>query len=478
MRAPPRLFAAAVVALALTTPALTTPARADLTAPEVWRGWQSSGQQISAQGETLTNGTLTLVNVTLAIPLNTAILTATIPRIDLSEQGDGTVAITLSPESDLRLRVQGASGETLNTGFGVALPGLRLIASGDAARQNYAIDAPQITATLTETRLDGEPVDLQFTATLRDLMGQSNLTTGPQSGFASTLTANILELNAKGRDLGTPGERFALTSTYGNIAADLSGGTDQVSTLSHGGAMTSLSVDRPGYVPFGWTSSTTAGRLSTTLRAGMINQTGRISGMDFTLTGGALPLESFQARVENVDWSLRLPTLPRDTPDDIALRLDVGGMTLDQTLWAKFDPTGALPQEPASLHLDVTGKGRLSPDPLSPTGTGPGVLHTLTLNALRLTMAGVALTGQGAFQFDTSAPGTSPAPDGTLDLTLDGSGALLAKLVQLGLLPADQVMGAQMILGLFTTPTGDDRVGTTLTFTPDGKISANGQRVQ
>jgi hypothetical protein len=51
-------------------------------------------------------------------------------------------------------------------------------------------------------------------------------------------------------------------------------------------------------------------------------------------------------------------------------------------------------------------------------------------------------------------------------------------LVAMGLLPEEQVMGARMMLGLFTVPTGDDQLTTTIEVNAEGQILANGQRLQ
>jgi hypothetical protein len=99
-----------------------------------------------------------------------------------------------------------------------------------------------------------------------------------------------------------------------------------------------------------------------------------------------------------------------------------------------------------------------------------------------LKAAGAEVTGKGAFTFDnsdtTTFPGV-PLPTGQLDLKLVGANGLLDKLVQMGLLPADQAMGARMMMGLFakTVEGSDDTLTSTLEFKDKG-FFANGQRLQ
>jgi hypothetical protein len=44
--------------------------------------------------------------------------------------------------------------------------------------------------------------------------------------------------------------------------------------------------------------------------------------------------------------------------------------------------------------------------------------------------------------------------------------------------PEDQVMMAQMMMGMFAVPAGDDMLTSTIEFTADGGIFANGQQIQ
>jgi hypothetical protein len=55
---------------------------------------------------------------------------------------------------------------------------------------------------------------------------------------------------------------------------------------------------------------------------------------------------------------------------------------------------------------------------------------------------------------------------------------LIDTLSTMGLLPTDQVMGARMMLGLFTVPVGDDELTSTIEVNAEGHILANGQRLQ
>lgn len=71
-----------------------------------------------------------------------------------------------------------------------------------------------------------------------------------------------------------------------------------------------------------------------------------------------------------------------------------------------------------------------------------------------------------------------PRPEGKLDIAVNGANGLIDKLVQMGFLQQDQVMGARMMMGVFSTPVGDDMLTSTIEVNDQGHVIANGQRLQ
>jgi hypothetical protein len=148
-----------------------------------------------------------------------------------------------------------------------------------------------------------------------------------------------------------------------------------------------------------------------------------------------------------------------------------------------FDPGGVLPRDPATLVVDIAGKANWLVDIFDPAiaeapmDQPPGEFHSLSVNELLLRLAGAELTGSGDFTVNNDAP--VPMPAGTLNLQLVGGNALIDKLVQMGLLPEDQAMGARMMLGLFARPgAGEDTLVSEITVQEDGSVLANGQRIR
>ena len=72
-----------------------------------------------------------------------------------------------------------------------------------------------------------------------------------------------------------------------------------------------------------------------------------------------------------------------------------------------------------------------------------------------------------------------PAPEGEADLKLVGGNGLLDKLVEMGLVPEDQAMGARMMMGLFAVPgEGEDTLTSKIVVNEEGHVLANGQRLK
>jgi hypothetical protein len=209
--------------------------------------------------------------------------------------------------------------------------------------------------------------------------------------------------------------------------------------------------------------------------------TGR--GFTLALASDDVPLPEMSIAADELGSRLAMPVGVSEEPQDLGLGLRLVGLTISDQLWSMFDPGGVLPRDPAALVIDIAGKGNWLVDIFDPAiaetpmDSAPGELHALTVNEILLRLAGAELTGSGDFTVNNAAP--VPMPAGTLNLQLTGGNALLDKLVQMGLLPQDQAMGARMMLGLFARPGGgEDTLVSEITVQEDGAILANGQRIR
>lgn len=484
---------------------LSTPALADLTAPQIWENWQARavemGQTMTAANQSLSNGTLTLTDVAIAMQITDGSANTTIPLITMAEQGDGTVMITTSPQFDLRVQTQVTLGEAMDMTMGIAAPGLITIASGTPDALSYAFSGPEMRVSAVSMTVDGAPADFDIAASLTNLAGTYAVIGNLAPQIDSSFSAHSMAVAMSGTDAENPGFGLTLNINYDTLTSVSAGsrslmavadpaslttaGTSFTSSYAHGGGRMALSVIDPENGNFDWLSTTAAGQLSASIIDGVIDYSGTSTDLDVTLTGDALPFPELNAAMQQFGFGLKVPLAATDAPTDFGLQFNLGGLTMGDVLWSMIDPTGTLPRDPATLLVDLAGKARMLVNIADPVALEsvevPAELHALTVNALRLSLAGAELTGSGGFTFDNTDMITFrglPAADGALDLQLVGGNGLLDRLVQMGLIPQDQAMGARMMLGLFATPTGDDTLTSRIQVTPDGAISANGQRLQ
>jgi len=208
-----------------------------------------------------------------------------------------------------------------------------------------------------------------------------------------------------------------------------------------------------------------------------------------TLQTSQFPLP-ISLKAQSQDVALDMPFATTDTVQDFGMTYALRGFEMDDMLWGMFDPTGALPRDPATVAIDLEGTGKLAIDFTDPDVDkmladidGPiGELETLSLKSLELDLVGARVTGDGAFTFDNSDLETfdgMPRPKGALNFELVGIDGLMSTLSSMGLLPPEQAMGARMMMGLFARPgDGPDTLTSTIEVTDDGQVLANGQRIR
>jgi hypothetical protein len=181
---------------------------------------------------------------------------------------------------------------------------------------------------------------------------------------------------------------------------------------------------------------------------------------------------------------------PSDAPQEAALGVTLAGFTTAEMLWNIFDPGAVLPRDPLTVSFDLLGQvtpfvSLLDPEAmeqLEMTGGVPGELNALTLSDLVIEGAGGLITAAGDFTFDNSDLESFdglPRPEGALEIEVAGANGLIDKLIQMGLLPEEDAMGARMMLGMFTVP-GDapDTASSRIEVNAEGHVLANGQRIK
>ncbi len=207
-----------------------------------------------------------------------------------------------------------------------------------------------------------------------------------------------------------------------------------------------------------------------------------------TLTTPELPIGPLEFSVSEIGSQWVFPLKVSNDPAAFSVHERMINLSISDNLWAMFDPDGLLPRGPLTYIVNVSGLGNWLIDPFDEEfqdenpDQPKGELHSLSLNELKLSGAGINLTGAGDFTFDNDDLETFdgiPAPTGTMNLKLTGSNALIDALIEMGLLPADEAIGVRMALSLFTIAgDGDDILISDIVITPEGQVLANGKRLK
>lgn len=201
----------------------------------------------------------------------------------------------------------------------------------------------------------------------------------------------------------------------------------------------------------------------------------------------------------NVDF----PIAVSDQPQNFTVSYLLNGVTMTDSIWALFDPQAALPRDPASIDVDLAGSIKVLRDFFDPATmeaaakmedpnlsdeqraalmeemmAPPVDLRDITINKVALNMLGAKADVTGKL----AAPeqGDMQEPVGTISGKFEGVPALLEKLGSMGLVPAEQMMGVQMMLQMFSKPDAQNPnvLTTELEFKEGGQVFANGQQVK
>ncbi|MEX5728078.1 hypothetical protein Ga0609869_001431 [Rhodovulum iodosum] len=495
------------------------PAAAELTAAGVWgslKGMaESYGQQITAT-ETVEGDSLVVRDVSVTIETSpielpeggsqSSTASGAIAEIVFTETGDGAVRITMAPEGVLAVNSEARmNGETARSDVTMRMrqTGLEAVATGSPGDITYRFTAPEVGMTMDQMTVDGETAPAQMQMTAGGVSGMYRITGTDSrtilSDFAADSAGFDFDLSdpAAGTAVKIVATVGALTSASRSVLPPQMDGTDMARMLkagfssegniAYGPLQMTADVTEAG-APTRMAMASTGGRFDFALDSDQIVYRTAQSGTEMMVSGAQIPFPQLAMQIEEGAFGLTMPTAQGEEPGDFGLLTRLQGLTVDEALWSMIDPAGALPRDPATLVIDLSGKARMLADLFDPMaiaelqGQPPAELQSLDVNALQLSVAGADLSGAGAFSFDNSDTtpfNGMPKPTGGLSLRLTGANALLDKLVAMGLVPQDQATGFRMMLGMFAKPgEGADTLVSDIQVTEDGQILANGQRLR
>ena len=507
---PRLLHRSACSALALTL--ASAPAFADVTAQEVWDGIEASmqgfGYTVSAT-ESPSSGGLTVSNIALGIsvPEDNSTVSVTIDEITLMETGDGSVRMTFPASMPIVINAAPEGEDSVNMVFDYGSTGLEMVVSGDQSKMLYTYGAEQLVLRLTEFALNGQPVgpeEARFALTMDGVAGTATTAASDGTQVTQNLTTQSARYDFAFNDPDTEDAALASGSMSdlsiqsstalpegfdaSNPQSLVDGGFAAEGTFSYQNGKMQFAVTEGS----GATNGTTASGsviLDFAMDGDAIRYDVAATDQAFSMTGPDVPVP-INFSMSKSAFNITAPISASETPKDMAFGLTLGGFEMSELLWNMVDPGAALPRDPATIALDLTGQ--VTPfvnlfDPaamaqLESNGGVPGELNALTLENLTVEAAGAKLGGEGSFTFDNTdlqTFGGFPRPNGTVNLSLTGANGLIDKLIAMGLLTEEDAMGARMMMSMFAVPgDGPDNLTSSIQINEQGHVLANGMRIQ
>lgn len=498
--------ATAMAAAAMACMAAGT-ASADVTPAGVWDDWSSYmadlGFEVTAE-ETQQGDTLKLSDIVARQELDETDTTTevTLPGMTLTDNGDGTVSITFPEEMPVSIVSEGE--EPVQIDLLYASSDMDITVSGDDAEMTYAYAAATLAVSLEDFSADGEATEVrEATIEMTDVKGRTISTSGDPRHMTQSFTTGPVTY-ALGFDEPEEDSSFdiegrtdtvSMTSSMAlpddadieNMPAMFDAGFGGDFSYSVGAGTSDMTFVSDGSTTTAKTSST-GGELTGSISGDRVSYGGATNDLEVEVAAPFLP-DTVKMAMKEARVALDVPIAETDAMQDFGLTYVLADLTVSDSVWALFDPTGKLPRDPATLALELDGKARLKVDLTDPTQMDkvhgaemPADLETLSLDRLLLRIAGAELTGEGDLTFDNSdreSFGGMPKPIGDVGLKLTGGNGLLDNLVAMGLVPEEQLMGVRMMMGMVAVPgEGEDVLKSDIEFTEDGKIMANGQRLK
>lgn len=481
----------------------STAAFADVSAADVWADWQSYlssfGYEISAD-ENVTSDGVTVDNLVVTIDSPYPDVKINIGSLTFKDMGNGTVSV-ITPE---HMPMNVTSGDEFAATLNYDTTDMSIIVSGDADEMTYDYSAGQIKMSVADLTIEGDKIaDPKIEISIDNMAGKSTNTTGDVRQIAQNFTTDLISYDVA---VSAPdGEDFTI-AIKGSMA-DFAGASNSAipKTMDYANMSASLAAGFAGNGKFTWgaggyeytasdnhknnsgKSSSESGELNFAIDQASVSYGGTANGTKASFSNSSMPFP-VDITIAQSMFKLLMPINKTETPSDFALTIKLGDFTINDAVWNMVDPGTLLSRDPATVLLDFDGKANSLVDFMDPEALKnsdldmPVQLHELTLKSLQLKAAGAELTGAGAFTFNNDDLETfsgMPAPTGAVDLKLTGGNGLMDNLVEMGLLPADQAMGARMMMGLFAVAgEGEDTLTSKLEVTGDGHVLANGQRLK
>ncbi|MBN8629526.1 MAG: DUF2125 domain-containing protein [Rhodobacterales bacterium] len=487
---------------------LATAARADVTPQEVWASWQamatSAGQELTV-GNTADSGQMVEVTdlvITYKDQLGGS-MGITLDKLTFADNGDGTVTVAMPESYPLQMVFPQSDEGPGSIKLTISQPGAAIVAGGSADETSYQLTAPQTAITLDEvTDHTGKVLDTKADLTLTEVTGGYKMTkSGDEMGLDSAFAAKTAVLNMSGSESDGSGSgkvavsfadvsgatkgNFLGPEMMANMATALNAGFTLDTSLTFGAVAMDFDITE-GNGPTKMVANATGGGFNIAMSKDRMTYGTSLDGAKFTVSGAEIPFPQLELAFAESAFSVAMPVSKSDSPQDFSYLTKVVDLTVSEEVWGLFDPAATLARDPATLIVDLKGKGFWTKDIMDPEvrmdgAAPPGELHSLDLTQVLAKAAGAEVSAVGGMTFDNTDLATfegMPRPDGKVTVNIKGVTKLVDNLIALGFLSEDDAMGFRMGLAMFARPgAGPDELVSEIEF-KDGGLFANGMQMR
>lgn len=499
------------------------------------------GYTVTEGARDLAGETLTVRDVVLTTETEGNKTTVTVPQVVLQAAGDGSVRSTFTDTIPVKVETVDAEGQPLLIDLSVTSQGLEVTTTGEGVARSDRTVAQTVTIAVDKVDVAGDATDAVNPGSVTATNVVSETSTQDGLSYASTGTVEKTDfvVDVTDEDGGTfkTGGSIAAIKLDGTATVP-QGGTSEIMadvsaalraglafkgtvTLGASNADFAFTTPQTAEAPASDTTGTTTasgGELTLSFDANGAGYAGKTNGLKADVTGGGMPVP-ISYSLDEGRFDFLIPLLKTDAPAPFRISYGITNLTLADSVWGLFDPQSKLPRTPANLDLNVSGLAKVnvdlldeeamtasgSPDPATdpaadpanpaepadPTATPdapadgvdtaanspmPFEPTEMKVNRIYLDAVGAKLDGTGDFKV---VDGNFSAPEGTMNLRMEGIDGLITVLTEMGLVPQEQVSGIRMMLAMFAKPgEGADTLVSDLEFRADGSVFANGQQIK
>ena len=496
---------------ALVTLLGTTAVFADVTAQDVWDDWQSNMEIYGDAGLTIGNesiigNTLTVTDISMLLedPDEGMKVEANLPSLTFTEQGDGTVLVTMADSYSFAFTgISEYFPDEPNVIRGsLTHQGLEIVVSGSPAELTYDMTASRYGIQLDELIDFGETIPMVASMALNNVTGTSVVRPGAIREVDYSVNAATPDLIV---DVNIPEEEVVMNFT-GQIAdLALNAAIAVPEGLNYEDPenidFSGLSIDAgytfgqlaylfnfdDGYDDASGSAQANGGFLNVLFNENEVAYDTEVNGLAANIETSDFPFP-ISIAADAYGLTFAMPLARTDAPAPFVVGINLTNLGVNDEIWMMGDPGNQLPHDPITAQIGISGTGKWLFDLLDPAqqmemarSDMPIEPHSVQIDTLNIDALGLEVTGEGGFTFDNTTPGPIPGmpkPEGQVSVQANGVNSLLDTLVAMGMIPQEEVMGVRMMMGMFATASGNDSLSSSLEINAAGHIIVNGQRIQ